>query len=280
MAEWYIETEKDQLQKGFLIHEHLFVGESPFQKVEVFRTETYGNMLTLDGCVMLTDKDEFVYHEMIAHVPVCFHKNPETVVVIGGGDGGTVRELLKHDCVKKIILCEIDQMVIDVSEKYFPKVAGCLRDPRVEVLVDDGIAYIKNLTDFADVIIVDSTDPVGPGEGLFTGEFYRGVAKALKKGGLVVAQSESPWDESGIPKRIYENMKGGFAHVKPYAAPIPTYPRGYWSWSVGSQTDLQEADFIASRFEHVAPGLSYLTKGKMVSLFEISGFHKRNLGMV
>lgn len=279
MQDWFIETEKNQLQHGFLVKQRLFAEQSEFQKVEVFETETYGKMLALDGFVMLTDGDEFVYHEMIAHVPVCFHKDPKKIVVIGGGDGGTVRELLKHDCVEEVILCEIDPLVIDVSRKYFPKVAGALDDKRVTVKVGDGIAYMKTLSSEVDVVIVDSTDPIGPGEGLFTGDFYRSAAKAIKPDGLIVAQSESPWDASPTIKRIYNNMKCGFKFVKPYTGSIPTYPRGLWSWSLASQSDIREADANIERFHNVASGLKYLTEGRMKTLFDLAPFHKINLGL-
>lgn len=171
----------------------LFSEQSDFQKVEVFETESsLGRVLTLDDLMMTTEGDEYHYHEMIAHVPMMNHKNPESVLVIGGGDGGTVREVLKHKSVKRVVLCEIDGMVIDACKKYLPTIACELENPKVEILVQDAIEYIKDKKNEFDIVLIDSTDPMGPGEGLFTEEFYTNVKNSLKKGGIVTAQSESP----------------------------------------------------------------------------------------
>ena len=167
----------------------------------MIETESYGRMLLIDGLVMITDRDEFVYHEMIAHIPALNHRKPERVVVIGGGDGGTVRELLKHPSIKEVVLCEIDGLVVDASKKYFPEVAGCLEDSRVRVNIGDGLAYMKNHDPgVLDLVIVDSTDPVGPGEGLFTKEFYSSVSKALKADGMMACQS----GRLGIQKKFFK----------------------------------------------------------------------------
>jgi spermidine synthase len=273
---WVTEQEGENIRTGWAVTEVLFSGKSDFQTVDVVETKAYGTMLLLDGLVMLTDSDEFIYHEMISHIPLCLHPNPRRVVVIGGGDGGTVREILKHKDVEEVILCEIDGMVIEQSIKFFPKVADCLKsgfDPRVKVRVGDGIAFMKELKNEVDVILVDSTDPIGPGEGLFSREFYRDVAGALRKGGVMAAQSESPWFTKEALGRIHRNISGGFKHRRSYIAAIPTYPRGSWSWTVAAQDPIEPARFDQGRFEKVSSGLQYLTKDLMTGAFALPKFY-------
>lgn len=218
------------------VKEVLFSKQSPFQKVEIIDTDsTLGKILTLDDLMMTTEGDEYFYHEMIAHIPMMHHKNPKSVLVIGGGDGGTVREVLKHDTVEKVILCEIDGMVIDACKKYLPTIADELDNPKVEVLVQDAIEYIKNKENEFDIVLIDSTDPMGPGEGLFTEEFYTNVKKSLRKGGIIAAQSESPVVNKEEIKKMYALLKKVFPITSTYTSPIPTYPGGYWAWAFCSE---------------------------------------------
>ncbi len=211
--------------------ENLYSKKSEFQQVDIFKSKTLGNVLTLDGLMMTTVEDEFFYHEMIAHIPLCSHKNPENVLVIGGGDGGTVREVLKHPSVKNVDLCEIDALVIEASKMFLPSIAGKLDDKRVNIYVEDAIEFIKTKKNCYDVVLVDSTDPMGPGVGLFTEEFYTNVKESLKKGGIVTPQSESPFANKNEMKNMYILLKKVFKTVLPYCGPIPTYPGGYWSWA-------------------------------------------------
>ena len=273
---WATEQEGEDIRTGWAVTEVLFHGKSEFQTVDVVETKAYGTMLLLDGLVMLTDSDEFIYHEMISHVPLCLHPKPRRVVVIGGGDGGTVREILKHKDVEEVILCEIDGMVIDVSKKFFPQVADCLKpgfDSRVKVRVGDGVAYMKELKNEVDLILVDSTDPIGPGEGLFSREFYRDVASALRKDGVMAAQSESPWFSKEALSRIHRNINGGFKHQRSYVAPIPTYPRGSWSWTVASQNHIEPQKFDHGRFARIEKGLQYLSSDLMTGAFASPKFY-------
>jgi spermidine synthase len=277
MSLWFSETEQDQIRFQCRIENVLFSQQSEFQKVEVVETVAYGRMLIIDDCVMVTDGDEFVYHEMISHIPICLHKNPENVVVIGGGDGGTVRELLKHKQVKKVTLCEIDKVVVDASKQFFPNVSCALDDPRVDVRIGDGIEYVRGLHQEVDLMIIDSTDPIGPGEGLFSGKFYQSVASALKTGGLMVAQSESPWFDEPILARIQQNIRTGFKNVYPYIGSIPTYPRGLWSWTMASQEPIDVQGFDRQRFQAVAPSLSYLNEGLFLGAFCLPPFFRAKL---
>ena len=231
--------------------ENLYSKKSEFQQVDIFKSKTLGNVLTLDGLMMTTVEDEFFYHEMIAHIPLCSHKNPENVLVIGGGDGGTVREVLKHPSVKNVDLCEIDALVIEASKMFLPSIAGKLDDKRVNIYVEDAIEFIKTKKNCYDVVLVDSTDPMGPGVGLFTEEFYTNVKESLKKGGIVTPQSESPFANKNEMKNMYILLKKVFKTVLPYCGPIPTYPGGYWSWAFCSDDndntikDIKRAELIA-----------------------------------
>lgn len=214
----------------------LYSKQSEFQKVEILSSKGLGNILTLDELMMTTEKDEFFYHEMISHIPLCSHHCPEKVLVIGGGDGGTVREVLRHNTVKSVELCEIDGLVIEASKQYLPTIAGKLDDERVKIYVEDAIEFIKDKKTCYDVVLVDSTDPMGPGEGLFTEEFYTNVKNSLKEGGILVAQSESPFANPKEMNMMYKLLNKVFKYVKPYAGPIPTYPGGYWSWAFCSES--------------------------------------------
>ena len=281
MQMWFQEEIDPNQRFAYKVSDILFRGKSDFQTVDVIETEAYGRMLLIDGLVMITDRDEFVYHEMIAHIPALNHKKPERVVVIGGGDGGTVRELLKHPEVKEVVLCEIDGLVVEASKKYFPKVAGCLDDARVTVNIGDGLAYMRDHeAGVLDLVIVDSTDPIGPGEGLFTKEFYASVAKALKPDGLMACQSESPWYPKEVLQRIYNNVSGGFKHIAPYVGSVPTYPTGTWSWTMASNKELKLSDYDKDRFQKIEKlGLNYLSEGMMTGAFSIPKFHAKKLGI-
>ena len=274
---WFIEKENKELTFGYAVKEKLYAGMSEYQKIDVFETKAYGRMLVIDDYVMLTDMDEFVYHEMIAHVPVCYHHNPKSVLVIGGGDGGTVRELIKYEEINEIVLCEIDQLVIDVSKQFFPKLASSLSHPKVKVKVADGIQYISQCSNKFDIIIVDSTDPIGPGEVLFTSEFYNSVRKALKPRGHMVLQSESPWYSQSILRKIYNNVAQSFPVLKPYVGSVPTYPRGLWSWTMASVEENNFEVCYSKRFMNVQDQLNYLTCSRLKNIFDIPPFYKKKL---
>lgn len=229
----------------------LYSAQSEFQKVEILSSKGLGNILTLDGLMMTTVEDEFFYHEMISHVPLCSHPCPESVLVIGGGDGGTVREVLKHKTVKNVELCEIDGLVIEASKQFLPTIAGKLDDNRVKIFVEDAIEYIKDKKARYDVVLIDSTDPMGPGEGLFTEEFYTNVKESLKDGGIVVAQSESPFANPKEMRMMYRLLHKVFKTVKPYAGPIPTYPGGYWSWAFCTDYTMEAKTIAAPEIQDI-----------------------------
>ena len=234
MELWFTEYQSKNIKLSFKIKDILFKKKSKFQDIAIYETEEYGRLLTIDDDVMLTTKDEFVYHEMIAHVPLLTHGNVSKVLVIGGGDGGTVRELCKHP-VKEIHLVEIDADVIEASKKFLPSVSCGYSDPRVKVFCEDGIEFVKNNKGY-DVIIIDSTDPIGPAEGLFSREFYKNIHEALNEDGIMVAQTESPFLHGELIKRIYNDVSSVFTYTNPYTCVIPTYPGAFWNFTMGSKT--------------------------------------------
>lgn len=231
---WFSEYQTKNVKLSFRIKEILYATQSEYQKISVYETEDFGRLLTLDDLVMLTTKDEYIYHEMISHVPMLTHGNASKVLVIGGGDGGTVRELLKHP-VKEVHLVEIDKEVVETSKKYFPSVSCGLTDPRVKIFYEDGIEFVKKNKGY-DVIIIDSTDPIGPAEGLFSTQFYKNVYSALNEDGIVVAQTETPILLGDLVRKIYKDMSSVFAYTNMYTAVIPTYPGALWTFTMGSKT--------------------------------------------
>jgi len=251
----------------------LFSKQSDFQKVEIFETEsTLGRVLTLDDLMMTTEGDEFHYHEMIVHIPMMQHKKPESVLVIGGGDGGTVREVLKHKTVKKVVMCEIDGMVIDACKEFLPTLSCKLDDERVDIRVEDAIEFIKGKTNEYDIILIDSTDPMGPGEGLFTDEFYTNVKHALKDGGIMVAQSEGPFVNKEEIKKMYVQLKRVFTICTPYTSNMPTYPGGYWAWAFCSQSVKPLSYFADDRYDDIAKTCKIYNKDYHYARFAIPNY--------
>lgn len=232
---WYTEKQTENFGITMKINKTLHTEQTEFQYLEMAETAEWGNMLFLDGMVMTSEKDEFVYHEMVAHVPLFTHPKPEKVLVVGGGDGGVIREILKHPSVKKATLVDIDGKVIEYSKKFLPSIASGLEDERVEVMVGDGFMHIAESEDKYDVIMVDSTEPVGPAVNLFTKGFYAGISRALKEDGIFVAQSDNPWFKADLIKQVQSDVREIFPITKLYLANIPTYPSGLWAFTIGSK---------------------------------------------
>ncbi len=222
---------------GLRVTEKLDEVQSPFQKIEIYDSTDWGKVMLIDGAMMVTTRDNFFYHEMMAHAPLFTHANPENVVIIGGGDCGTLREVLKHPGVKTAVQCDIDEQVTVMARKYFPELCESNDDPRATVMFDDGIAYMKNApAESIDVVIVDSTDPVGPAEGLFNRAFYEDCLRALKPGGLLVQQSESPLALMHLILDMRGAMRdAGFQDFRVLPFPQPCYPTGYWSCLIASK---------------------------------------------
>jgi len=208
--------------------------KSKYQEILVLETPEFGRMLVLDGLIQTTERDEFIYHEMLAHPPMVMHGSPERVLVIGGGDGGTVREALKHPSIKEVHLCEIDEEVIIVAEKYFPTISEKLRDPKVKIFIEDGNQFLEERKNYYDVIIMDTSDPVGSSQVLFQQDFYRKVKQSLREGGIMVAQTESPILQEKYFTDAYREISKVFKNVGVYLAYVPTYPSGMWSFTIAS----------------------------------------------
>jgi spermidine synthase len=237
MELWLTEKQTKNLAMSCRIKETLFNGQSDFQKVEVLDSHEFGRMLVLDGVFQTSIFEEFIYHEMIAHVPLLTHPAPKRVLVIGGGDGGSVREAVRHEAVEVVEMVEIDGMVVEVSKKFLPEISSAMRDnhPKLQLSIGDGIAHMKKTENHFDVIIVDCSDPIGPGVGLFSREFYQDVYKALKPDGLFVQQTESPFYHRPLISRVYSDIRDFFPITKLYLAQIPLYPGGLHSFTIGSK---------------------------------------------
>ncbi len=234
MELWFTEMQTPYLKLSFQVKEILAQTKSTCQEIVVLDTEVFGRVLVLDGFIQVTQMDEYIYHEMISHVPLVTHGSPGEVLVIGGGDGGTVREVLKHPEIKKITLVEIDAEVVEVCRRYLPETGSYLDDRRVHIQIEDGLEFLKNNPEQFDVIIVDSTEPVGPAKTLFSREFFRSCWNALKEDGVMVSQTESPFYNRDILERSFQLTRELFPRCGTYFAPVPSYPGGIWSFTIGS----------------------------------------------
>ncbi len=248
--------------------------KTKFQTLKVYDTEDYGKLLTLDDIVMTTEKDEFIYHEMIVHVPLFSHENPENVLIIGGGDGGTLREVLKHKTVKNVDMVEIDEEVVNTSKEFFPNFAKAFESPKANVIFDDGIEFVKNKKAKYDVVIVDSTDPINVGEGLFTTDFYKNCYNILKENGILTNQSESPFHSPEWVRSIYEKLNRAFPIVKMYRAEVPTYPPGIWSFGFCSKVTYPVENFQKNRFNEYKLKLKYYNEEIHKAAFALPNFVK------
>ncbi len=210
---------------------HIHSEITPFQKIDIYDTTTFGRLMTIDDLTMVTDRDNFIYHEMMVHPALCSHANPQTVAIIGGGDCGTLKEVLKHSTVQKATQIEIDERVTRLAEEYFPELCSANQDSRATLLFDDGIQWVKDQTnDSLDILIIDSTDPIGPAEGLFSAPFYQQANRILKQDGLLIQQSESPLIHQSLIGDIHTAMRAsGFKHTALLTFPLCSYPSGWWS---------------------------------------------------
>lgn len=258
MELWFSELHSECAKMSLKVDKQLYSGQSEYQRIDVFENEEFGRFLTLDGYMMLTEKDEFMYHEMIVHVPMASYPDIKKVLVIGAGDGGTVRELCRYNSIEHIDMAEIDGQVIEVCRRYFPDLTCSLDDPRVHIHVEDGLKYVRQKENFYDLIIVDSTDPFGPGEGLFTSEFYGSCCKALTENGILVNQHESPFyaDDAKAMQRAHRRIKEFFPVCRVYQFHIPTYPSGHWLFGFASKT-VDPLDFDGDKWNSLGIKTKY-----------------------
>jgi len=278
---WIEEKFEDYLGLRFKVEKTLFSGQSEFQSVDVVETRGHGKLLLNDGLVMITERDEFVYHDMITHVPLFVHPNPKRVLIIGGGDGGTAREVLRHSSVEKCIMVEIDEMVVNACKEHIPQTAACLSDSRIELIIGDGVKYVEEAVvkgDQFDVILVDSTDPIGPAQPLFGHEFYKNIYKALYEDGIVVSQGESPFYQTTMQNKLVEILHDTFPIVSIYNFSNLTYPGGLWSFTFGSKKYHPIEDFKQERIEASGLDFEYYNKEIHRGAFAIPTFMKKRLG--
>lgn len=274
MSLWFSEKYADGVAFSIKAEKQLASVQSRFQKIDVYETKDLGRILVIDDYLMLTEKDEFIYHEMIVHVPMAVHPKAENILVIGAGDGGVVRELTRYDYVKKIDLVEIDEMVIKICKEFFPEISCRFDDNRVNIHIQDGLEYVKHLNNQYDLIIVDSTDPIGPGESLFTEEFYRNCRNALKDDGIMINQHESPFykvDVIGMQnahKKIYRI----FEISEVYQAHIPTYASGHWLFGFASKKYHPVKDLDAGRWNSLGIKTMYYNTNLHIGAFALPNY--------
>ncbi len=237
MELWFTEKHTENVKFSIQVDRQLYASQSEFQRIDIFSSKEFGRFLTLDGYMMLTEKDEFIYHEMMVHVPMAVHPCVRKALVIGGGDGGTVRELARYKAVEEIDLVEIDEEVVSACRQYLPQTACGFDDGRVHVYYEDGLKFVRRFENAYDLILVDSTDPFGPGEGLFTKEFYGNCYKALRADGIMVNQHESPFypNDAMAMQRAHKRIVESFPISRVYQAHIPTYPSGHWLFGFASK---------------------------------------------
>lgn len=273
---WFEELDAEHnLGMKFRIKKHLFSKKSPFQQVDIYDTVTHGKLLAHDGLIMVTEKDEFIYHDMITHVPMMTHPHPEKVLIIGGGDGGTAREVLRYKSVKKCVMVEIDPVVVDASREWIPQTSCEFNNPRLEILIQDGVDYMKTSKETFDVIIVDSSDPIGPATPLFNIDFYQDVFARLSDNGIVVSQCESPYYHQAMQKTLLGILKELFPRVHLYTYTNLSYPGGYWAFSFASKKLCPMKDLSVERVKKENLDFKYYNSQLHWASFQLPSFLKK-----
>ena len=279
MELWYTEQHTENVRFSIKVEKQLYSEETEFQRIDILESKEFGRFFTLDGLMMVTEKDEFIYHDMIVHVPMATNPDIKRVLVIGAGDGGTIRELTKYDSIEKIDMVEIDRRVVEVCKEYLPQTACKFDDERVNLYFEDGLKFVRCKEDEYDLIIVDSTDPFGPGEGLFTKEFYGNCYKALKEDGILVNQHESPYYEkyAKAMQDAHEKIYGLFKVHRVYQAHIPTYPSGHWLFGFASKKYDPIKDLNADVWNGLGVETKYYNTDLHVGCFALPNYVKKLL---
>ena len=281
---WFNEVLYNNKDYGYsqsvVIKDPIVSVNSEFQSIEIFENPFFGKVLTLDGVMQTTERDEFFYHEMFVHVPLFSHQNPKKVLIIGGGDGGILREVLKHSTVESVVMVEIDGMVVSSCKEHMPSLsAGAFTNAKAEVIIGDGIDYVKNTTQTFDVIIVDSTDPINCGEVLFTKEFYQNAKNILNEGGIIATQSGVPFFQSDELKHIKDKLGSLFQHFTFYVVPVPTYVGGFMCLSLATDALLQlnNKELVAKRLSKENLALKYYNADIHIASFALPEYIKKIL---
>jgi len=252
--------------------------QSKFQRIDILDTEDFGKMLVLYGSIMVADKDLFSYNEMLTHIPLFVHPEPNKVLIIGGGDGGALTNIMKHPEVKTAVMCEIDKMVVEVSKRHFPKLTKGFSDKRAKVVYMDGKKYIENSRDKFEIILLDLSDPVGPAADLFQKSFHRKVFNRLTDDGIMVAQSESPYYNEATVRQMYKNLREIFPIVKMYTAHVPIYPSSYWSFAFCSKKYHPIIDFDIERYKKLRLKNEYYNLDIHIGSFALPEYVKKIIG--
>jgi len=279
MSEWFEEMNAENtLGMKFKVTGHPFSQKSPFQQVDIYESVTHGKLLAHDGLVMVTEKDEFIYHDMITHVPLFVHPNPRRVLIIGGGDGGTAREVLRHKSVERVVMVEIDPVVVEAARAYLPQTSCEFNNPKLEIKIADGVDFVKNAvatsSEKFDVVIVDSSDPIGPATPLFNIDFYKDIYALLADDGIVTSQCESPYYHQAMQKTLLTILKELFPKVHLYTYTNLTYPGGYWAFSYSSKKLCPILDLDSKRVETSGLGFKYYNAALHWASFQLPTFLK------
>lgn len=269
---WVTEEQTPNMKLSLRINQVLVNKKSEYQDITLVETMEYGRMLILDGAIQIAERDEFCYSEMMAHTVLCAHPDPKRVLIVGGGDGGVLREVLRHKNVEKATMIDIDKDVIDAAKKYLPTLSCAMDDPRADVRSMDALAYIRSVSNEFDVAIVDSTDPVEFAAGLFEANFYEDVKNALKEDGMMLAQTESPFSDANVMIGAYTEMKKVYPVVSVCWGAMPTYPTGMWTYTIGSK----KLDPSVPR-SAIPEGTKYYTEDIHRSAFTLPPFLKNLL---
>jgi spermidine synthase len=278
--EWINDLGGPAFAHTYRVDTALYDAQSPYQRIRVIENADFGRMLILDDAVQTSERDDFIYHELLAHVPICTHPSPARALVIGGGDGGLLRETLRHP-LEHATMVELDRQVVDATLRFIPSIPGTVYgDPRARLLIRDGIAFVRDTDERFDVAMVDSTDPKGPSLGLFATEFYGDMARVLGPAGVLAVQSGSPLYQQDLIRMVRDHMAPHFRHVRTYLGTVPTYPGALWTFTLGSQArdplTLTEADIA-----HRLAGLPtrYYTPSAHAGLFTLPPFLMSDLGL-
>jgi len=256
LSDWNIERLHADHAQGLRVVQEHYDSHTDHQRLRVFENPTFGRILTLDGVVQVTEADNFIYHEMLTHTPILAHGAAQRVLIVGGGDGGMAREVLKHDSVEQVTMVEIDGGVVEFSKQYLPGIsAGAFDDPRLDLVIADGADFMRDNRDQYDVIIIDSTDPIGPGEVLFTDTFYDHARARLTERGIIVTQNGVPFLQGGELTGTMRAFKALFADYTCYLATIPTYAGGPMALGWGSNGDARHVDLDTLKARFAAAGI-------------------------
>ncbi len=272
---WYSELHEGQSGLTIKIEKVIESIESEFQRIDVIQTKDFGKMLVLYGSLMVCDNDNNSYNEMLAHIPLFSHPSPKKVLIIGGGDCGTLTEIMKHPEVESCTMCEIDKMVVDVSQKHFPYLTKGIEDPRANLIFDDGKKFIEESKEKFDIILLDLSDPIGPAADLFQKEFHQKVYDCLNDDGIMVAQSESPFYNKNTVKALYNNFNDIFPIAKMYTCFMPIYPSSYWSFAFCSKKYDPIKDFDSNRYKNLNLETQYYNNEIHKASFALPQFVKK-----